>query len=277
MAKISIIIPTFNSAAFIIPCLDSILSQITPKTEVIIIDNGSKDSTISLAQKRYPQARLIANKTNLGACVARNQGLAIAEGEWIITLDCDIILRNNFLAQTANLIKTLPEKTGSVQFKILRASQNKIFSTGIKRDILNRFHDIHKGSSSSGFDSAKDVFGACCAAALYRRKMLEDVKDKHGYFDERLFFLFEDADIAWRAKRKGWSCMYYPQITCFHHGNSSSTDKKARQYLSFRNRQRLILKNEAAWLILLKLPFYLAYDIPRAFILLKNSILTQNN
>jgi hypothetical protein len=198
--------------------------------------------------------------------------LAIADGEWIITLDCDIVLHNNFLAQTAELTKTLPEKIGSVQFKILRANQNKIFSTGIKRDLLNRFHDIHKGSSSSGFDSAKEVFGACCAAALYRRRMLEKIKDKHGYFDERLFFLFEDVDLAWRARKKGWRCLYYPQITCFHHGNSSLTDKRARQYLSFRNRQLLILKNENPLLILLKSPFYLAYDIPRAFILLRNRI-----
>ena len=272
MAKISIIIPTYNSSAFIIPCLDSVFSQITPETEVIIIDNNSKDNTVSLVRKRYPQARLITNKTNLGACVARNQGLAIADGEWIITLDCDIILHNDFLAQTAKLTKTLPEKIGSVQFKILRANQNKIFSTGIKRDLLNRFHDIHKGSSSSGFDLAKEVFGACCAAALYRRKMLEEIKDKHGYFDERLFFLFEDVDLAWRARKKGWRCLYYPKITCFHQGNSSLTDKRTRQFLSFRNRQLLILKNENPLLILLKLPFYLAYDIPRAFILLRNRI-----
>jgi len=272
MAKISIIIPAYNSSAFIIPCLDSVFNQITPETEVIIIDNNSKDNTVCLVKKNYPQARLITNKTNLGACAARNQGLAISVGEWIITLDCDIILHNDFLAQTLKLLKTLPEKTGSVQFKILRANQNKIFSTGIKRDLLNRFHDIHKGSSSSGFDSAKEVFGACCAAALFRQKMLEEIKDKHGYFDERLFFLFEDADLAWRARKKGWRCLYYPQIACFHHGNSSLTNKRTRQYLSFRNRQLLILKNENPLLILLKLPFYLAYDIPRALILLRNRV-----
>jgi GT2 family glycosyltransferase len=272
MAKTSIIIPTYNSAAFIGPCLDSIFRQITPETDVIIVDNGSKDGTAGLVKEKYPQARIIANKTNLGASASRNQGVAISSAEWIITLDSDIILQDNFLAETAKIIKTLPERIGSVQFKILRARQNRIFSTGIKRDFLNRFHDMHKGFPANGLDCVKDVFGACCAAALYRRKMLEEIKDKHGYFDERLFFLFEDAELSWRAQKTGWRCLYSPGAVCFHHGNGSATDRKTRQYFSFRNRQLAILKNENPLLILLKLPFYLAYDIPRAFILLKNRI-----
>ena len=204
MAKISIIIPAYNSAVFIIPCLDSVFSQITPGIEVILIDDNSKDNTIGLVRNKYPQVKIIANKTNLGASASRNQGLVIAEGDWIITLDCDIILQNNFLKQVAELINTLPEQIGSVQFKILQSNKNKIYSAGIKRSFLNRFHDIHRGSTE-GFDTNKDIFGACCAAALYRRKMLEEVKDKYGYFDERLFFLFEDADLAWRAQKKGKS------------------------------------------------------------------------
>jgi GT2 family glycosyltransferase len=269
VVNLSVIIPTRNSAKFIIPCLDSVFKQKAQNSEIILVDNASSDSTVSLVRKYYPQVRIIENQSNLGAAKARNQALASAQGEWIITLDCDVILRDDFLLTFLKIAQASPPEAGILQPKILDINNGNIYSAGIRFSFLNRFHDIAKGMpDSEKFNTPKPVFGACCAAALYRRKMLEAVKDRHGYFDERFFFLFEDADLSWRAQKKGWVCLYCPQVKCDHYGNSSLTNDKSRQYLSFRNRQLMILKNQNSIVTLLMLPLYLAYDLPRFLILL---------
>lgn len=74
---ISVIILTLNSIKFIKPCLDSILSQKVDKIEVILVDNGSKDKTISFLKENYPQVRLIENKINLGAAKRETRGLKL--------------------------------------------------------------------------------------------------------------------------------------------------------------------------------------------------------
>ena len=90
MAEISIVIITFDSERYIKSCLDSIWSQDYRDFEVIIVDNGSQDGTVDFIKENYLHCILIENKENLGACKARNQGIKIAQGKWILTLDCDI-------------------------------------------------------------------------------------------------------------------------------------------------------------------------------------------
>lgn len=268
MSGISVIILTFNSREYIKPCLDSLFNQQHGDVEVIVIDNGSKDGTLDFIKANYPKVRLIANKENLGASKAKNQGIKAACGEWILTLDCDVVLEEGFMRKIVEFANNLQDSIGMIQPKILTQDKKKIYSSGIHISWLRRFYDIGKGSpDTQRFNSSGPIFGACCAAALYRRKMLEDLKDSHGYFDERFFFLFEDADLSWRAQKNGWVCMYYPQARCFHNGNSSSTDKKTRQILSFRNRQLTILKNQNPAVTLLMFPLYLAYDLSRFLIL----------
>lgn len=245
MAKISVVILTYNSVNFIKPCLDSMFSQDYNDFEVILVDNGSNDATASFIKKNYLQVILIENKENLGACKARNQGIDVSMGEWILTLDCDIILENDFLSRAVEEIKNLPGDVGIIQPKILKEDKKTIYSTGIFLSLIRRFHDIGKGSSDSEeFARPKYVFGACSAAAFYNRRMLEEIKEASGYFDENFFFLVEDVDLAWRAKRKDWWVLYYPQAICYHVGNSASTSKSLRRYLCFRNRYLMIHKNE---------------------------------
>jgi GT2 family glycosyltransferase len=269
VVNLSVAILTYNSSKFIIPCLDSVFKQKSQNLEVVLVDNASSDSTVSLVKKHYPQTRIIENKSNVGASKARNQALAGALGEWVFTLDSDVILEEGFLPALLKIAQALSPGVGIIQPKILDIKSGKIYSAGIRMTFLKRFHDIAKGLPDTGkVNIPGPVFGACCAAALYRRKMLEEIKDSHGYFDERFFFLFEDVDLSWRAQKKGWACWYCPQIKCYHYGNSSVTDNKTRQYLSFRNRQLMIFKNQNFLLVFFMLPLYLLYDLPRFLILL---------
>ena len=266
---ISIIILTFNSTKYIKSCLDSLFAQDYQDFEIIIVDNGSKDGTPHLIKENYPQVRLIQNKENLGACKGKNQGIDIAKGSWILTLDCDVILERNFLKNIAEFIKGKEERLGMVQPKILNIDKKTIYSCGIYLSKLRRFYDIGRDRVDNGqFNTSKYIFGACSAAALYNRQMLEEIKEDTGYFDERFFFLVEDVDLSWRAQRNGWKVIFYPKAVCYHFGNSSKTDNKLRQFLCFRNRYFTIKKNMSLMgrLKLFVLSFW--YEICRFFYLL---------
>jgi len=211
----------------------------------------------------------MVNRKNLGACRARNQGIEASCGEWILTLDCDVILERDFLSKAVKAIRNLPPKVGIVQPKILNSDRKTIYSCGIYLSWLRRFYDIGKGKRDSGqFDKSEYIFGACTACALYNRRMLQDIKENTGYFDERFFFLVEDVDLAWRAQRRSWKAIFCPETDCYHFGNSSGFDKKLRQYLCFRNRYYSIIKNEGIKAYSRRFFLLLFYDLPRTMLLL---------
>jgi len=265
---ISIIVLSYNSAGFIESCLKAISDQDYRNFEIIVVDNGSKDNTLLSVKKDYPGVKIIKNRENLGACIARNKGIDASKGEWILTLDCDVILEKDFLGKIMKAAEASEKNTGMFQAKVLQADKKAIYSYGIYLSNLRRFHDIGRAQADDGrFDRVKYVFGACSAAALYRKQMLEDVKEKTGYFDERFFFLVEDVDLAWRAQKKGWKAEFCPEAICYHAGNSSDSSRKMRQYLCFRNRHYLLIKNEDVKNFYKNMVFLLLYDFLRFFYL----------
>ena len=241
--------------------MDSILSQGVDALELIVVDNGSGDGTAIFIKENYPQIKLIENSLNLGSARARNQGIEVSRGEWVLSLDCDTVLSKDFLRSLKDALKNVIPEVGMIQPKILEPDKKTIYSMGIFVSFLRKFYDIGKGQKDLGqFDKIRYIFGACSAAALYRKDMLAKIKQESGYFDERFFFLFEDVDLSWRSQKNGYRAIFYPQAMCCHYGNSSETSKKKRQYLCLRNRYYTLLKND--YLINYILPLFL-YDLPR--------------
>ena len=86
--KISVIIPMYNAEKYIDECLDSVLAQTYKNLDIIVIDDGSTDDSIKIAEKKSKNIKIIRNK-HLGVSVARNRGLDIATGEWVHFVDAD--------------------------------------------------------------------------------------------------------------------------------------------------------------------------------------------
>lgn len=99
--KLSIIIPAYNAEAYLPQCLDSILAQKHQGCEVIVVDDGSTDSTAALLE-RYPDVKVV-HQENHGMSTARNRGLYEARGEYILFVDSDDLL-------TAGALETLVAK-----------------------------------------------------------------------------------------------------------------------------------------------------------------------
>ena len=88
MKSVSVIIPTFNRAHLLSRCLDSVISQELKPFEIIVVDDGSTDSTRDLVRRDYPGVTLISRE-NGGVSAARNTGIGAAGGDWLALLDSD--------------------------------------------------------------------------------------------------------------------------------------------------------------------------------------------
>ena len=95
--KLSVIIVNYNVKYFIEVCLHSILRAAEGiDAEVIVVDNNSKDDSCEMIKKKYPQVKLIENKENLGFSKANNQGVSIAAGEYILFINPDTVMPEDF-------------------------------------------------------------------------------------------------------------------------------------------------------------------------------------
>jgi glycosyltransferase involved in cell wall biosynthesis len=91
LPTVSVVIPCFNQGHFLAEAIDSVYAQSLPAAELVIVDDGSTDTTSAVAS-RYPGARYLA-QPNLGLARARNRGLRAATGEFLVFLDADDRLR----------------------------------------------------------------------------------------------------------------------------------------------------------------------------------------
>lgn len=250
---VSINIVNWNGGAYIDKCLESIFVQdYDGEKEVILVDNGSTDHSLDVIKRKFPQVRIIRNDSNLGFCKAHNQAIRMSEGRYILVLNFDIILEKYFLSE---MIKAMEknDRIGIVSGKLYKMVGNGktrlLDSTGIE---MKYFFSSPRGEmkEDSGQYDAPDkrvIFGACGAACLYRRKMLEDVRYKKEYFDEDFVNYIEDVDLSWRARLRGWKAVYEPQAIAYHErGVTRNCDKKEQldYYLrGYRNRYLAIYKN----------------------------------
>src|SRR6202158_2778364 len=94
---VSVTIVTYNSGRFIKRCLESVLAQKYPYKEIIVIDNASTDGTIDLLEQFDDRVQIYYNDDNVGFAVAQNQAIKLSNGDWVLTLNPDVLLLPNFI------------------------------------------------------------------------------------------------------------------------------------------------------------------------------------
>ncbi len=257
----SIIIPVFNSLFYLRKLLSSILNSKFSLLEVIIIDNGSNDGTEDFIKKNYPFFLYRKLSRNFGFPKAVNEGVKLSKGKYILVMNADIIIEKKFFSNFYRRINKSPD-IGMWQPLILYPEGRKIYSKGLYISRARRFYNIGEGKIYNGEKKEEEIFGPSGCCAIYKRELMEDIKIKNEYFDEDFFFLLEDFDLAWRARRKGWKTIYYPGAVAYHFGRITFSNL-FRQYLTFRNRYLIIIKNESLRKIIKDFPYILPYEFLR--------------
>lgn len=251
---VSIIIVNFNAGAYLTQVLNSIIQQNFNNIEIILIDNASSDSSVENVQDwliSELDIRIIRNRINLGFAKAQNQGMRLSSNDLIMPLNFDVILQPGFIDEIISALENSPKKAGSASGKILRwkkdrLSTNKFDNAGLLMQ-KNRI-PTHRGRDEfdrGQYDSPMYIFGAMGAAALYRREMLEDIAYRGQYFDESYFMWYEDIDLEWRGRLRGWDCLYVPSAVAYHVGDPHGHGRSPfGAEISMRNRWKMIVSNE---------------------------------
>ena len=220
---VSVTVVTYNSGRFIRRCLESVLEQIHEPLEVIVIDNASTDGTTDILEPFEDRCLIVYNEENIGFAAAQNQAIALSCGEWVLTLNPDVLLLSNFVS---NLLAagSMDPRAGTICGKLLLADatfdiegSQRLDSTGMYFTPTLRHRDRGCMETVNGhYRRFEYVFGATAAAAFYRREMIEDISVDGEFFDSDFFTYREDADVAWRAQLLGWKCIFNPRAAAYH-------------------------------------------------------------
>jgi len=223
---LSIIVVNYKTKDLLLNCLDSIYDH-TPMRlnfEVIIVDNASCDGSIKLISTRFRQVKLIVNENNLGLAKAINRGLGVSRGRYILFLSPDIIFSSQVFVKMIEFMDAHPEAGASAPLLldpngIVRPSYGRFptFFSHFSRllGIRKMIPDMLVKRCHMRIDTSCDVIpkdwlmGACL---MLRLEAMEDI----GQLDETFFFYFEDMDICYRLKDKGWKLYLIPKLSVTH-------------------------------------------------------------
>lgn len=255
MAEVSIIIPNYNGANFIKECIDSLKAQEYKDFEIIMVDNDSRDWSVEIVERDFPEVRIKKLDQNYGFSRAVNEGLRMSEAPFVILLNSDTKVEPGFTGALLSTIKK-DDRIFSVASKMIQMKRpDKLDGAGDLYSAFGWAYARGKGRSSAGYTKYAKVFAACGGAAIYRRSILDEI----GWFDEFHFAYLEDTDIGYRARIMGYKNIYCPEAVVYHVGSgvtgSRYNDFKIR--ISARNNMYVIMKNMPVLQIIINLPFLL--------------------
>lgn len=211
----SIVIPNWNGGDYLARCLESVARQTRPPFEVIVVDNGSTDSSNETAPSVFPGAKVIQLERNHGFSYAVNRGIDEAGSEWIVLLNNDVILEPDFLENLLAALERQPEYDFAAA-KLLKAERPELLDGAGDAVLLSgAAYRLAHGLPDGGGRAGYEVFAACGAAAAYRTSLLRSL----GGFDEDFFSYLEDVDLAFRARWAGSRCLFVPLAVAYHWGS----------------------------------------------------------
>ncbi len=277
MKLVSVIVINYNGAEDLPACLASIAGQDYPDIELILVDNlstdGSRELLAAFTEDTANRARfaagspaLIESRTNAGFSAALNRGIDRSSGELVMPMNTDVVLDRSFVSRMVAAAEDDPT-VGSVSGKLLRFppfDPDSPIDTAGHVMFRNRLA-TNRGEGRRGLTccTEKDeVFGTCGAAALYRREMLDDIQVRGEWFDEHFFAFWEDLDVDWRARIRGWRCVYEPEAVAWHRRGGTGYRKSFLvEYHNFKNRFLLVIKNDSPRYYLRNLPGIVLTDL----------------
>jgi GT2 family glycosyltransferase len=244
---VSVVVVNYNGRHFLPDCLAALDHQTVPRHryEILLIDNGSTDDSSHFVRTHRAGVRVIAAGRNLGFTGANNLGFRLARGQYVILLNNDTRVHPDWLRGLVEAANA--PAIGGVAARILfRDDPGRVNSTGLVLYRDGRGGDRHLWQPDGpATREPAEVFGGSGASLLLTRDLLDDV----GGFDPALFMYYEDLDLAWRARLRGWRFVYAPG-SAVEHTCGGSTDHASPLLLRQveRNRALVNLHNAPAFL-----------------------------
>lgn len=289
---VSVHIVTYNSADDIIECLSAVLAQDYPVKKIVIVDNASTDGSADKVRASYhqlhsnsakvvsadsqapnsagsitrmPSLVLLENEHNTGFAPAHNQAIAGTNTDYVLVLNPDLTLAPDYISRLVACFEANPRIGSATGKLLLKADHSLVDSTGLRMNRARRAFDRGAGESADLWNESGVVFGVSGAAAMYSRRMIEDVSVEGEFFDADFFAYKEDVDVAWRAGLFGWQAYYDAEAIGYHERGWKTSGRSGKamfiKRISYINRYKMIYKNESSRRMLLTLLYSLPYEI----------------
>lgn len=239
--KASIIVVCWNSADVLGRCLRQLQAQDYPDYEIVIVDDGSRDDTLQIAERAaaHGPMKIVRSDRNRGCPHARNLGLTHADGEILAFIDADGFAAPNWLRHVVAAFGT-DESIGGVASTVFFAD-NPLVLNGAG-GIVNRQGWAADLSMNESYERAQIALEALypmgCGMAV-RRSALEDV----GPFDDRMLNYYDDVDYGVRLWRAGYRVVVAPEAWVDHGFGQGAGDSPRKRLLCERHRMRVVLKH----------------------------------
>ena len=256
MPRLTIVIVTFNSAAEIGTCLDSIPAA-APETahEVVVVDNASADGTLALVRERWPHVRVVEAGANLGFARANNLGIRATASELVLLLNPDTMAAEGSLDRLVAVLDAQPrvavagprliDEGGRAELSYgamigpLAEWRQKLLTRGHARGWPVVAARVERASRQASFPDW--VSGACL---LIRRADL----DRVGLLDERYFLYTEDVDLCAAVRAQGRLVRFCPEAEVLHARGASRASAPGPAGQAYRRSQLAFYrKHHPAW------------------------------
>ena len=247
-ASVAIVILNWNGRGYLEQFLPSVMASTYSNKEVVLIDNGSTDDSITFIREKYPSIRVVTNDANYGFAGGYNRGLKQVQSDYYILLNSDVETSAGWIEPMVNLLESDPS-IAACQPKLLQYHQRDLFeyagASGGWIDHLGypfargRIFDVCEKDEGQ-YDDQVPVFWASGAALMIRSRCFHEA----GGFDEYFFAHQEEIDLCWRLQWLGYKIYCCPQSTVYHVGGGTLPKGNARKvFLNFRNNLVMMAKN----------------------------------
>lgn len=219
--------------------------------EIIVVDNFSRDDSVSMVRERFPSVILLAEQSNHGYAKGNNLGIERASGEYVLTLNSDTVLTTPVLQNAVHLLESMPDY-GCLAVKLIgtdgkpqRSIRGFPSILGIIGDItgLGRLFPTFDSYRLTKFDyeMSQDAPQPMGTFLLFRGSILREIP---GPFDEQFPIFFNEVDLLKQMQQRGWKCWYEASLSIKHFGGESTKQvKKSMVWESHRSLIRYFSKN----------------------------------
>ncbi len=244
ITEVSVVVVNWNTQDILRDCLRSIYEQCGEiDLEVIVIDNASTDGSVEMVKKDFPQVTLIENPQNRGFAAANNQGIAVAQGRYVMLLNSDTVILDKAVEKTISFADAHPKAAvmGCRVFNPDRTLQPTCFMFPSILNMLLSSTYLYKLFPKSKFfgreqmtwwdrNDIKEVDVVTGCFMLIRQKAIQQV----GTMDEQFFMYGEETDWCYRFKEAGWKILFTPCAEIIHLGGQSAQKRATTMVVQLR-------------------------------------------
>ncbi len=253
--KISIIVLSYNSGAYIQRCLDALKPF---NVETVLADNGSVDFNAAALRKANPTVKILPFGLNLGFAAGNNRAVLHTKGDWLGFINPDAFADPNWLTAMQAAIAANPDVAMFTSLQIDALDARRMDGRGDGMTFFGFPYRAGFGRPVPRELKAGEVFSPCGAAFVIRRDLFETL----GGFDDKFFCYCEDADLGFRARLLDHRCLFVPEAEVLHVGSASTGVRSDfALYHGYRNRIWLYVKNMPLGLLIATLPVHVALTL----------------